>query len=161
MVMLIDQFILGTVYRYYPQMSRTTAPHSVFQCEDVAVNKNAVTILRIGLAAVFLANGLTAFLEPQEFADLLSGSFISQIIPLQVATMVLLVGIHDTLMCILMLGNVARKYVFGWACLWLIGVMVIIGEPLDILEHLGFFVVALVLYMDAAPNFRGISSMIR
>ncbi len=125
------------------------------------MNKNALTVLRIGLAAVFLANGLTAFFMPEEFSDLLSGSFVSLLIPLPIATMVFLIGVHDTLMCILMLCNVAKKYVFGWAIIWLIGVMIVIAEPLDILEHVGFLTMAIALWINAVPNFRGIASLMR
>ena len=124
------------------------------------MNKNTLTILRVGLAAVFLANGLEAFFDPQDFADVLGGSFISQLVPFQIAAAVLLIGFHDTLMSVLILGNVAKKYVLGWACLWLIGVMIVIAEPLDILEHVGFLTMAVVLWMNAVPNFRP-SSLIR
>lgn len=112
------------------------------------MDKRILIVMRVGLACVFLANGLTAFLEPQEFMDLLGGSFVPSLVPLSVATLVLLVGIHDTLMSLLLVVPKYQKYVFAWAMIWLIGVMIVVAEPLDILEHLGFFALALALWLS-------------
>ena len=36
--------------------------------------------------------------------------------------------------------------------LWLIGVMIVMAKPLDILEHFGFFSMALALWIEAISN---------
>jgi uncharacterized membrane protein len=113
------------------------------------MNIKPLTVVRVGLACVFLANGLTAFFMPQEFADLLGGSFVSGLLPFPIATAVLLIGVHDTLMALLILWGKYQKYIFGWACVWLVGVMIVVAEPLDVLEHLGFFAMALALWLSA------------
>ncbi len=122
------------------------------------MNKTSFKIIRIGLALVFLANGLTAFFVPQEFKELLEASFVSQILPLPITTFVLVIGINDLLMSGLIVLNRYKKYVFGWAMLWLVGVMIVIAEPLGILEHLGFFSMALVLWIETVSNKSKINS---
>lgn len=52
----------------------------------------------------------------------------------------------------LILLNRYQRYVFGWAMLWLIGVMIVSAEPLDILEHSGFFSMALALWIESVSN---------
>jgi uncharacterized protein YjeT (DUF2065 family) len=116
------------------------------------MNRNSFKIIRIGLALVFLANGLTAFFSPQELKELLEASFVSQILPLPITAFLLIIGINDLLMSGLILLNRYQKYTFGWAMLWLIGVMIVVARPLDILEHLGFFSMALALWIEAGSN---------
>ncbi len=114
------------------------------------ITKNPFLIIRIGLALVFLANGLGAFFSGEEVQGLISGSFVSHIIPLSAATLVLIVGIHDILMCVLILATRKyQRYLFGWAMIWIVIVMAVIAEPLDIVEHLGFFAMALALFTQA------------
>ncbi len=116
------------------------------------MSRNSFQIIRIGLALVFLANGLTAFFAPQEFKELLETSFVSQILPLPTTSFLLIIGINDLLMGGLILLNRYQKYIFGWAMLWLIGVMIVMAKPLDILEHFGFFSMALALWIEAISN---------
>ncbi len=116
------------------------------------MNKNYLYVIRIGLALVFLANSLTAFFAPDEFRELVGASFISSLLPISAVTLVLIISINDLLVAILLVSNKLQKYVPLWAMLWLIGVMVVIGEPLDVLEHLGFFSMALFLWLTASPN---------
>lgn len=116
------------------------------------MSKNSYKIIRIGFALVFLANGLTAFFAPQEFKELLEVSFVSRILPIPISVFLLIIGINDLFMSGLILFNRYQKYIFGWAILWLIGVMIIVARPLDILEHLGFFSMALVLWIEAGSN---------
>jgi len=113
--------------------------------------KNPFFVLRIGLALVFLANGLGAFFHGEDMQGLISGSSLSHILPISVATLVIFVGIHDTLMFLLLLfWRKYEKYLFAWAMIWLVIVMFVIGEPLDIIEHLGFFAMALALFMNSS-----------
>ena len=116
------------------------------------MNKKSLYVIRIGLALVFLANSLTAFFAPQEFTELVGASFVSNFLPISVAALVLIIGINDLLVAILVASNKLQKYVLLWAMLWLIGVMVVTGEPLGILEHLGFFSMALALWLNALPD---------
>ena len=111
------------------------------------LNKNPLTIVRIGLALVFLANGLSAFLAPQEFRELIETSFISHIIPLSTGGFLLVIGVNDILVSLLLLLNKFPKYLIFWAMLWLIGVMAVIAKPLGILEELGFFSITLALWL--------------
>ena len=106
--------------------------------------KNPRTLVRLGLALIFLANSLTAFFAPQEFRDLVESSFLSHILSvIPSATLVVLIGINDALVALLLILNVKQlKSVAIWACIWLVGVMAVVGEPLDVLEHLGIFLVA-------------------
>ncbi len=116
------------------------------------MNKNSYKIIRIGLALVFLANGLTAFFAPQEFKELLEVSFVSQILPIPISVFLLIIGINDLFMSGLILLNRYKKYVFGWVMIWIIGVMVVVAKPLDILEHLGFFSIAMALWVETISN---------
>lgn len=104
-------------------------------------------IIRWGLALVFLANSLTAFFAPQEFKDLLEASFVSHWLPVSIAAFVFMIGINDLLLALLILANKYQKYVLAWAMLWLIGVMIVTQDVLGILEHLGFFSMALALWV--------------
>ena len=106
------------------------------------------SIVRIGLACVFLANSLTAFLEPSEFQDLISGSFLAGLLPMSVATFVTCIGFHDLLIAVLLFVGWRTSRVAAYASLWLTGVIVIIGvATLDALEHLGFLSMSLALAM--------------
>lgn len=113
------------------------------------INKTALTIIRIGLALVFLANAITAFFFPQEFTDIVESSFLPHLLPLSISTFVLIIGFNDSLLTLLILVNKFQKYIFLWAMLWLIVVMAVTKEIPGILEHLGFFSVALALWVSA------------
>lgn len=114
--------------------------------------KNPLKIVRWGLSLVFLANGLTAFFAPQEFRDLLGVSFVSHWLPLSISTFVIVIGVNDLLLAILISFNKYQKYILIWAMLWLIGVMVVSQDILGILEHLGFFSMALSLWISTRIN---------
>ncbi len=106
-------------------------------------------IIRVGLALVFLANGLNAFLAPQEFRELLETSFVSHWLPLSIPAFVIIIGINDLSLALLILLNKYQKYVQVWVMLWLVGVMIVIKNIFGILEHLGFFSMALALRLSA------------
>lgn len=111
--------------------------------------KNPFTIIRIGLALVFFSNGLAAFLAPQEFRELVENSFVTRLLPIPIPTFSIIIGINDLLVSLLLFFNIPKlKYVLIWACLWLIGVMIVIAEPFAILEHLGFLSIALALLLN-------------
>ncbi|MFI5205832.1 MAG: hypothetical protein ACHQVK_02735, partial [Candidatus Paceibacterales bacterium] len=113
--------------------------------------KNPFTILRLGLGLVFLANAWVAWFSPQEFQELITGSVILNHLPaISVSVMTIIIGINDSLLALIFLFNFkpAMKNALAWAMIWLIAVMLVILEPVDILEHLGFFSIALALFVN-------------
>ncbi len=105
-------------------------------------------LIRIGLACVFLANSLTAFLAPSEFQDLVSNSFVPTIVPVSAAAFVTFIGVNDLVVAILLFAGWRTSYVAKYATAWLIGVIAVIGAfSLDALEHLGFLFMAIALAM--------------
>ncbi len=110
--------------------------------------KNPIKIIRIGLSLVFLANGLAALFAPKEFKDLLEASFISHWLPLSIPVFLLIISINDLSLALLILFNKYQKYILVWAMLWLIGVMITIQDIFGILQHIGFFSMALALWIS-------------
>lgn len=105
-------------------------------------------LVRFGLGIVFLANALTAFFAPAEFIELIKSSFVGNILPISPETFVpIVIGFNDSIVAALLITGIATRRVALWATLWLVGVMVVIGNPLDVLEHSGllFMTLALVL----------------
>lgn len=105
-------------------------------------------LIRIGLALVFLANSLTALLFPSEFAEILENSFLIDILPVSADAFVIGIGISDALVAILLLLNKGMKIVSIWAAIWITGVMIVKGNPLEILEESGFLFMALALIFN-------------
>lgn len=106
-------------------------------------------LIRLGLGIVFLANALTAFFAPDEFIDLIGKSFIANILPIHPATLVqIIIGSNDFIVAMLLIAGIATRRIAVWAVLWLVGVMVVIANPLDILEHAGFLFMAVALALD-------------
>ncbi len=105
-----------------------------------------LSLIRIGLACVFLANSLTAFFNPGEFQDLVSSSFVAGLLPVSVASFVTFIGFNDLTVAILLLLGWRTSYVAVYATAWLAGVIVVIGAfSLDALEHLGFLSMSIAL----------------
>ena len=103
-------------------------------------------LIRFGLACIFLANSIIAFTLPEEFTDLITGSFVASIVPLSVASIVTLIGINDMIVALLLLSGWKTQKVGTWATVWIIGVIFIIGIiSLDSLEHLAFLSMAVAL----------------
>lgn len=103
-------------------------------------------LIRIGLACVFLANSLTAFFDPGEFQDLVSGSFVAGLLPISVASFVTGIGFNDLAVAVLLFCGWRTSYVATYATAWLTGVIVVIGAlSLDALEHLGFLSMSIAL----------------
>lgn len=106
-------------------------------------------IIRVGLALVFLANSLVAFLMPSEFQELVSGSFVANLLPVSVATFVTFIGINDFVVAILLFVGWRTSRVAVYATAWLTGAILVIGVfSLDALEHLGFLAMAIALSMS-------------
>lgn len=103
-------------------------------------------LIRIGLGVVFLANSLAALFAPAEFIELIENSFVVSFIPIPLEVFVpLVIGFNDGIVALLFFSGIATRRVAMWAFLWLVGVMVVIGEPFDVLEHAGLLFVALAL----------------
>jgi uncharacterized membrane protein len=96
-------------------------------------------LLRLGLACAFLANSLTAFFSPEEFKDLISGSFVAKILPVSVSAFIIFIGVNDLVVAILLLVGWKISKVAIWASIWIIGVILVSGLiSLNALEHVAF-----------------------
>lgn len=103
------------------------------------------TLIRIGLALVFLANSLIAFFSPSEFIELIEKSFVINLLPVSAAVFVIGIGINDALVAALLLLKPKWRFIPMWAALWLVGVLIVRAAPLEILEESGFLFMALAL----------------
>lgn len=108
--------------------------------------KNPKIILRIGLALVFLANALTAWLTPNEFREILESSFVSGWLPFDTANLIPFIAVNDFLVASLLLLGKNLRFVLVWAGLWITGVLVVIGSPTEILEESGPLAIVVALY---------------
>ena len=105
-------------------------------------------LIRSGLGVIFIANALVAFFAPTEFVELIKNSLVANLLPIRPELFVpIVIGLKDSIVGLLLLSGFAPRRVAVWATVWLIGVMVVIGEPFDVLEHSGllFMSIALVL----------------
>lgn len=110
-------------------------------------------LVRAGLVCAFLANSLTALLSPDEFRELVSGSFIGGILPVSAAAFVVFIGINDLVVALLLFLGWRTSRVAIWAALWIIGVILVLGPiSLDALEHLAFLLMAVALAMHWRTN---------
>lgn len=105
-------------------------------------------LVRIGLALVFLANSLIAFFTPSEFIELIENSFVANLLPVSTEIFVVFIGINDGIVALLLFFGIATFRAAAWAALWLFGVMVVRGEPLEILEEAGFLFMAVALTVN-------------
>ena len=105
-------------------------------------------LIRFGLATVFLANSLIAFFMPSEFTELIEKSFLANLLPIGADTFVLFIGINDAAVALLLFFGIGTLYASAWATLWIFGVMLVRGEPLEILEEAGFLFMAIALVMN-------------
>ena len=105
-------------------------------------------LIRIGLAAVFLANSLIAFFAPSEFIELIEKSFLTNLLPVSAYVFVLFIGINDAAVALLLFLGISTSRAAVWATLWLFGVMLVRGEPLEILEETGFLFMAIALAIN-------------
>lgn len=105
-------------------------------------------LIRFGLGIIFLANSLVAFFAPSEFIELINNSFVSNLIPLRPEVFVpLVIGLNDGIVALLLFFGIATRRVGLWAFIWLVGVMIVVANPLDVLEHAGLLFMALALVL--------------
>jgi len=109
---------------------------------------NPLSIIRIGLGLVFLANALTAFSAPAELVEIIEKSFVANLLPVSMGLFILLIGVNDALVATLLFLNRGKRSVAIWAVLWILGVMMVRGAPLEILEESGFLFMAVALAIN-------------
>ncbi len=84
----------------------------------------------VGLAGVFLANAVVAWVEPRSFSQLVEDSRVGSWLGLGEAGWVMpLIGINDLLVGIVLLAALwsrrAQPFVLAWAGVWLLAVTVL------------------------------------
>ncbi len=111
-------------------------------------------LLRLGLACAFLENSLAAFFSPDEFKELVSGSFLMKILPVSVDTFVTIIGVNDLLVAVLLLIGWKSSKVAIWAGIWIIGVILVLGISLDSLGHIAFLSLAVAIALGEGTEQR-------
>ena len=108
------------------------------------------SLIRYGLGTIFITHGLVALIAPTEFIELLENSFVSALLPIDPATFVkTVVMFNDTIVGLLLFSGFRLRLVASWATLWLVGVMIVIGNDLmEILEHIGLLFVSVALIIE-------------
>ena len=88
-------------------------------------------LYRFGLAAIFLANSLTALFSPDEFREIVSKLGNPDIL-------VNFIVINDGLLFLLLMLGLCRKPVAIWGMIWILAVISVTGivTP-DFVEHTG------------------------
>lgn len=106
-------------------------------------------IIRYGLGLIFIANALVAFFAPTEFVEIIENSFIANLLPISPEVFVgIIIGFNDAIVGLLLISGFATRRVAIWATIWLVGVMITIGSPFDILEHIGILFMSVALAID-------------
>ena len=106
-------------------------------------------IIRYGLGLIFIANAMVAFFAPAEFVEIIKSSFVANLLPISPETFVgIIIGFNDAIVGLFLINGFATRRVAIWATIWLIGVMIAIGNPFDILEHIGILFMSFALIID-------------
>lgn len=103
---------------------------------------NQKFLVRLGLSIIFIVNALTAFFAPGDFVGIIKDSFIAGFLPVRPETFVWVIGLNDSIVGLLLISGIATRRVAIWATAWLMGVTVIMTDPLDMLEHIGLLLVS-------------------
>lgn len=105
-------------------------------------------LIRFGLGIIFIANALVAFFAPTEFVEVIENSFVANFLPISPEAFVpIVVGLNDSIVGLLLISGFATRRVAVWATLWLVAVMLVIGNPFDALEHAGLLFMGLALML--------------
>lgn len=105
-------------------------------------------LIRFGLGIIFLANSLTALFAPSEFIELINNSFVAHLLPMRPEVFVpLVIGLNDGIVALLLFSGITTRRVGVWVFVWLVGVMIVTGTSLDVLEYAGFLFMALALVL--------------
>ncbi len=103
------------------------------------------SLIRYGLGIIFIANALAAFFAPDELIEIIKNSFVASLLPVSPRVFVgVVIGLNDSIVGLLLISGFATRRVALWATMWIVGVIIIIAKPLDMLEHSGL------LFMSAA-----------
>ena len=116
--------------------------------------KYSTLIIRMGLGLTFLANSYTAFVAPDEFEKLISGSFLASLLPVNPDLFIKFISVSDGVVATLFLVGKAQKYAAIYAFFWILGVMAVIGiqDPAGLLEHFGSLSMAVYLLLNGSPR---------
>ena len=90
-----------------------------------------------GLAGVFIANGLVAWLQPDDFVDLVRDSALSGLLPVKAGAWVAwAIGVNDLALGLLLVAAIrfrrVRPPVLAWSGVWLLAVSVIKVTSLEV-----------------------------
>lgn len=78
-------------------------------------------LVRIGIASIFIVNGVVAFVQPDDFGDVLRGNLIGRHVPDALMTgMVLAAGVNDLALGAALLVSRNRRLLVAWMAIWLI-----------------------------------------
>ncbi len=113
--------------------------------KKLVVKKTALDFFfRLGLASIFLANSLTAWISPNEFVELLKNNLMASALA-NPEFWVRVIGVNDGLLFLLILLGRWRKVIAVWAAIWLITVIYVTRfEPAGFIEHIG--ILFLIIY---------------
>ncbi len=105
-------------------------------------------LIRFGLGIIFIANALVAFFVPAEFTKIIKNSFVANFLPINPGTFIrIIIGLNDFIVGLLLISGFATRRVAVWATVWVVGVMIVIGNLLDVLEHSGLLFMSAVLIL--------------
>ncbi len=112
-------------------------------------------ILSLGIAFVFLANGLRGFLNPTDTKELIESSFITRPIFSLLPSLIIIIAIHDLIIAFLVAIRFMPKFIIVWVTVWM-GIVIVVHlstfelkELLGALEHSVIFATALFLSISA------------
>ncbi len=102
---------------------------------------NTTRLLSIGLALIFLANGIGAFVAPENFRMLITHSFLYNRLLEFVPFYIVFIGYNDLALCFLLINRIMPREVAWWATVWILGVITVfltqgnVDGLLSALEH--------------------------
>ena len=93
--------------------------------------------LHVGLAGVFLVNALIAWLQPDDFVDLVRHSAVAGLFPVEPGRWVAwVIGLNDVVLGVLLVATIRcgrnRAAVLAWSGVWLLSVTVIKMTSLEV-----------------------------
>jgi hypothetical protein len=91
----------------------------------LAAAADAALVLRLGLAVLFAANALVAWVDPDDFTSLVEDSGVGRLIDSQVVLWGIRVNDFVVALAVLFAWNRSPRFVPAWVGLYLLGVGVI------------------------------------
>ena len=106
-------------------------------------------LFRVGLAGLFLANGIGAIVSPDDFKDPISANALASHIA-SAGTLVHVIPVNDIALAAFILLGKWRKVIAIWAVLWLLAVIYVTGFwTTDLIEHVGDLALVGYFYLSA------------